>query len=101
MGKDEIPTLPLFDMEHVDPKAARTENSRRPLRSVAWGRCSRHSNPKEIGLVLVGKHLVWREHDYPTWGKARMTCDASGVHLCDCPARRVPGMEPPTCPCGG
>jgi hypothetical protein len=100
VGKfDDVPTLPLFDVEHVEQGSSRTENSRRPARSVAWGRCSRHANPKEIGLVRQGEHLYWREHDYPTWGKARMTCDASGVRLCESSARTVPGQPTPTCDC--
>ena len=90
---------PLFAMEHVSKDKQRSENKSKPLRAVAYGRCSRHTNPKPIGLVRVNGHLVWREHDYPTWGKGRITCDASGVRLCQCKARPIPGERTPRCDC--
>lgn len=84
-------TEPLFaDLIHVPLP-------RRP-RPAAYGLCPKcRGRGKRTGLMRQGKHLAWRQHSYTTWTGARMTCQASGVLLCQLPARA--GGAAPKCSC--
>lgn len=63
----------------------------------ACGKCLRDSVPMD----RIGSHLVWRLHNYETWAGTRIPCQGSAQHLCDNPARHIPGVETPVCPCEG
>ena len=98
---DGIPAESLFSLPAAMPSGS-TELRRGTHaagRSVTWGRCPRHTDPRPIGLIRSGTHLTWRPHEITTWSGARLACDASGVRLCSAPARPVPGTTTPTCPC--
>jgi len=82
--------LPLFD-------AVQTPVAVRPAPSpvVAWGACPLCLGEwVEIVRSPDGRHLSWQVHDLST---GTLPCQASGLHLCDAPARTVPGKDTPFC----
>ena len=74
----------------------------KPIRAVATGHCPGCHLFKAIGLIPVGRHLVWRFHTYRTYSGAAVPCPASLVAVCTAPALQLPGVEtePPKCRCG-
>ena len=66
-----------------------------------YGKCPKCQAWK-IALLEQGDHLVWKEHSYATYGKARFTCAASGQRVCDLPEGE-PSLHytsPLSCTCG-
>ena len=47
-----------------------------------------------------GEHLAWRVHQRRMLSGASLERRASGVHLCDAPAKFEAGLETPYCVCG-
>jgi hypothetical protein len=78
---DGVPTGELFS---VDDGMRDHKQRRRSAKSQAQGNCPRCLRPK-VGLVLVGEHLVWRQHDKRTCSGAPVECQASGVSACVAP----------------
>ncbi|NAE18326.1 hypothetical protein [Enterococcus hirae] len=84
----DIPTIPLFDLSDIPPAftADRSETSTpRNVTSAPCPSCTQggHGPGGLVGLIRQGEHLLWREHTYPTWSGARLTCRASGVAVCE------------------
>lgn len=73
----------------------------RSLPSVARGKCPECSTISTTGLVRQNGHLVWRLHARATMSGAQLECRASGVPLCQAPARPITGVTTPTCVCEG
>lgn len=71
--------------------------SGRPVKRAPCGCCT----AEKVSLELSSdrQHLVWRFHNYETWARTRLPCQASFTRLCDAPARVVIGLETPVCPC--
>lgn len=82
------PTDPLFPMART-PATRSGETSKR-IRPIGWARCPECITHARIAVLLTGTHATYREHHYPTWSGARMTCRASGVALCVLPPRPWP-----------
>lgn len=83
----EVPTTPT---------RRRDETSRtRPIPSAEFGLCPMCHSDRRIGLVRVGKHLVWRVHERKMMSGAHAICPASGTTLCVTPSR---GLEMVSCP---
>lgn len=51
-------------------------------------------------FVRQGEHLAWRLHQRRMLSGAALECRASGVPLCEAPAKDQPGLDTPECPCG-
>lgn len=89
----EVP--PMIDV--ISEPKPRGEGSRRerPVRPAGHGTCPACHTTHKVGLVKVGKHLVWKVHERVTMSKSRMLCPASGVSACV-----MPGMSAgdPACP---
>lgn len=71
----------------------------RSPKSVARGACPKCSNEK-VGLLRSpdGQHLIWRQHNLVTHGGLRIPCWSTALHLCELPARDIPGLDTPVCP---
>jgi len=78
---DGIPTGELFP---IDDGMRDQKRRRASVKSAAQGNCPKCLRPK-VGLVLVGRHLVWRQHDKRTWSGTPVECQASGVSACVAP----------------
>jgi hypothetical protein len=91
---DEMGTPPMF----AEPERVARQR-KRAARPFTFGSCPYCHNGK-VGLVLLGGHLVWREHTYRTWSGAPVQCATSGVRLCDVPARTQEYVDAPLCRCG-
>jgi hypothetical protein len=77
---------PMF--EETYPVTPKGEGGRqKPAPSVEFGTCPMCSTGKRIGLVRVGKHLVWRLHERRMMNGSKAVCPASGTALCDTPSR--------------
>lgn len=90
---------PLFEL----PTRGTGESTTRRARSTpsaAHGKCPDCATDKPVGLVRQGEHLAWRVHLRRMLSGASLECRASGVPLCEAPAKHQPGMETPACPCG-
>jgi hypothetical protein len=79
---DDIPTEELFSADDMRSGKRRQKS----VKSVAWGNCPGCLADK-MGLVLVGRHLVWRQHTYRTWSGAAVECTSSGVSVCVAPEK--------------
>lgn len=88
----EVP--PMLDVtEQANPRG---EGSRaRAVRPAGHGTCPACHTTHKVGLVKVGKHLVWKVHERVTMSNARMVCPASGVSACVMPGM---GADDPGCP---
>jgi hypothetical protein len=88
-----------FDQQSGSERGARRNKS---VPSVARGKCPDCANHKPIGIVKQGEHLAWRLHTrcMPS-GAMLVECTASGVRLCDAPAKPWAGVATPECACGG
>lgn len=67
---DELPDTPGIEKQKP-PKTA----------GSAWCPGCRISAKRAIGVLVVGDHVVYREHTKPTWSGAQVTCPNSGVAL--------------------
>lgn len=84
-GTDPFGTEP-FDIElPAQPHAQEgAEAKKRWVKPEDYGKCPRCLAMK-VGLMKQGDHLVWKEHSFATYGRARFTCEASGQRVCDMP----------------
>lgn len=93
---DDWTIEPMIEEPPKPAGRSKDETSRtRSAPAAAHALCSRCHGSKKIGLVRMGKHLVWRVHDRVTMGGVHTHCPASGATLCDSPCR---GSEVVTCP---
>lgn len=76
-------TLPMFDEV---PTVRDRKRRRKAQKPVAWGRCPSCTQDR-TAVVRTASHLVWREHENATYGKAKLPCQTSGVPLCRAPDR--------------
>lgn len=79
MTPDEYGTPELFEVEPT-PLPRR----RKGLASVAQGTCPVCLR-SPLGILRQSTHLVWRQHNYRTWGDSLQVCRTSGVALCVAP----------------
>lgn len=70
--------IPMFDAVPV----AVPEPAKQRAAGSAWCPGCRFSRKAAVGVLVVGEHLVYREHTKPTWSGAPVTCPPSGVRLC-------------------
>jgi hypothetical protein len=87
---------PMLDSE-ATPTHRRGEGHRaKAAPSAEFGACPLCHNTRRVGLVRLGKHLVWRLHDRTMMSGAKMPCPGSGTAVCDNPSKgpgvvRCPG----------
>lgn len=90
MSPDEYGTPEMFELPAQPARSGSTgdavtaSSAQRAVTSATCPSCHRNT---DVGLVRSGTHLVYREHLYPTWSGAQMTCRASGVAACMLPVR--------------
>lgn len=100
-GSDPFGTAPLpFDLPKNRGAQEGAEAKKRWVKPEDYGKCPKCSALK-VALMKQGDHLVWKEHTFATYGKARFTCAASGQRLCDLPEGE-PALhygEPMACTC--
>jgi hypothetical protein len=79
-------------------EAVGSQEKQKTLKSIARGACP-FCSAEAIGLVRSpdGLHLAWRMHNLVTHAGTRVPCQSTGQHLCDAPARPVPGVTAPAC----
>lgn len=94
-AEPEWGTAPLFD---EPPRIVKQKPATAP-RSIAWGNCPCCAHQR-VGLIRVGPHLTWRQHDVTTWGGVRVPCRASGVAVCNAAEQQpyVQGSQAAACP---
>lgn len=92
---DDWDIEPMFEADAL-PARPRGEGYRaKSMPSVEFGSCPMCHTNKRIGLVRLGKHLVWRLHDRTMISGTKMPCPGSGTTVCDNPGK---GTERIRCP---
>lgn len=99
-GTDPYGTEP-FKLD-VPVKHTGESKRRRTAKPMDYGKCP-CCHAAKIAVLRSGRHWVWKEHTYPTYSRARLTCHASGIAVCELPEGQpsIHFGEPLTCPCEG
>jgi hypothetical protein len=92
----------LFPEEAIERKPI--EPTKSP-RSEGLASCPAHTGKKETGLIVIGQHLVWRQHNMTTHGGTATECRTSLVPICQTGAKprkstmwRDKNGKPAVCP---
>jgi hypothetical protein len=91
--------VPQSEPSLFDGLEARSREKPKRERSVARGACP-FCSANSVALIRSpdARHLVWKLHDFVTFAGTRVPCTVTSQHLCDYPARDIPGLATPRCP---